>query len=220
MSALKLFLFDLDGTLLDTAPTLAAAANRVLADRGLEPLPVSELRPYVSKGAPGLLGRGLGITPEDKDFPSLRRDFLSYYAEDIITGTGLFDGVREMIDALHSRGIRTGIVTNKPEYLTLQLLDALDATPLFSVIMGSDSVGGAMKPNPQSLLTALERTGVRAQEALYAGDDRRDIEAAHRAGMPAASVAWGYSNEDMSTWSADFHARTPSDLVRWVDKFQ
>lgn len=213
---IKLFLFDLDGTLIDTAPTLVAAANRVIAEAGGTPLPLEILRPLVSKGAPGLLGKGLGLTKEHPDFLHLRSRFLSYYGEDISTGTVPFTGVLEMIDALRALNVSVGIVTNKPESLSLQLLKALNIRNRFDIVLGFDSPGCAMKPNPASLLQALKLIGVSPEEALYAGDDERDVLAAHAAGIQVASVAWGYSDGNMLGWKADRHAQAPSDLVDWV----
>lgn len=215
--SIKLFLFDLDGTLIDTAPTLVAAANRVIVEAGSPALPMADLRPMVSKGAPGMLGRGLGITKEHPDFMALRAKFLAYYGENITEGTVVFPGILEMLDGLKALGIAVGVVTNKPEGLTFQLLDALGIRDRFSVVLGFDSQGCAMKPNPASLLRALEITGVSPEEALYAGDDERDVLAAHAAGMKVASVAWGYSDDNMRDWKAECHAAEPLALVDWVN---
>lgn len=215
---IKLFLFDLDGTLIDTAPTLVAAANRVIAEAGGTPLPLEILRPLVSKGAPGLLGKGLGLAKEHPDFLHHRSQFLSYYGEDISTGTVPFPGILEMIDALRALSVSVGIVTNKPESLSLQLLKTLNIRNRFNIVLGFDSPSCAMKPNPASLLQALKLTGVPPEEALYAGDDERDVLAAHAAGMQVASVAWGYSDGNMLDWKADCHAQAPSDLVDWVKR--
>ncbi len=217
---LKLFLFDLDGTLIDTAPTLVHAANRVLIDEGKTPLPLEVLRPFVSRGAPGMLGRGLGITTEHERFKALRADFLRYYAEDITTGTVLFDGISELLAGLRQAGIATGIVTNKPEALTRQLLKALEIESIFDVVLGFDSPHCTMKPSPDSLLEALRIMEVSATEAIYAGDDERDVLAAHTAQMRVASVAWGYSADDMKSWNADYHAQRPADLLAWAQRLQ
>lgn len=216
MTQAKLFLFDLDGTLIDTAPTLVRAVNRVLEEEHHSPLPFEVLRPYASQGAPGLFGRALGITKTHPDFPRLREAFFAHYASDIATGTTLFPGIEALLAALQKASIQLGVVTNKTESLTRLLLDKLALTDTFRVILGSDSVHCAMKPNPDSLLEALRLTDLPPELVRYAGDDARDILAAQRAHIPVAAITWGYAKDDPALWHADYLAHHPMDLYRWV----
>ena len=157
---IRLFLFDLDGTLVDTAPDLALAVNMVRTARGIAPLPEEELRPYASRGAPGLLGKAMGIGRDDPAFLALRTEFLDNYAAHMTDRSRPFEGVPVMLEALRAAGIRTGVVTNKVEHLALRLTDNLGLDGQLDVVLGSDSEGCAMKPAPDSLLTAARLTGV------------------------------------------------------------
>ena len=210
------FLFDLDGTLVDTAPDLAAAVNLVRTVRGLSPLPENELRPYASRGAPGLLGKAMNVNKTDTDFPELRAEFLANYQSAMTVHSCTFEGVLELLDTLRAHGIKTGVVTNKYAHLAQPLVEDLGLTDRLDIVLGSDSDGCAMKPAPDSLLTAAKQLNVAPETILYAGDDPRDIQAAHNAGILAASVRWGYGLTDPNTWGADFVAQTPLDLYRWL----
>ena len=147
---IRLFLFDLDGTLVDTAPDLALAVNMVRTARGIAPLPEEELRPYASRGAPGLLGKAMGIGRDDPAFLALRTEFLDNYAAHMTDRSRPFEGVPVMLEALRAAGIRTGVVTNKVEHLALRLTDNLGLDGQLDVVLGSDSEGCAMKPAPDS----------------------------------------------------------------------
>ena len=212
----RIFLFDLDGTLIDTAPDLAAATNKVRTDRGLPALDETELRPYASRGAPGLLGRALNIAQTDPEFPELRAAFLANYEAAMTVCSRPFDGVVELLDALRADGITTGVVTNKYEHLALRLVNDLGLSERLDLVLGSDSEGCAMKPRPDSLLEAARRLNASPADILYAGDDPRDIEAAHAAGMSAAAVGWGYALTPPDTWGADHVAHTPQELRTWL----
>ena len=142
---IRLFLFDLDGTLVDTAPDLALAVNMVRTARGIAPLPEEELRPYASRGAPGLLGKAMGIGRDDPAFLALRTEFLDNYAAHMTDRSRPFEGVPVMLEALRAAGIRTGVVTNKVEHLALRLTDNLGLDGQLDVVLGSDSEGCAMK---------------------------------------------------------------------------
>lgn len=216
--ACKLFLFDLDGTVVDTAPDLAEAANAVRTARGIAPLPIEDLRPFASRGAPGLLGKAMGVKKTDADFPALRDEFLANYALGMTVRSAMFEGVGEMLGGLRKAGIRIGIVTNKYEHLALKLVEGLGIAERFDIVLGSDSEGCAMKPAPDSLLRAAALLDVPVSEILYAGDDPRDIEAAHRAGMPAAACRWGYWSVSPDECGADIVATHPSELVDWALK--
>lgn len=206
-------LFDLDGTLVDTAPDLGRAANAVRIEQGLPGLPIADYRPVASAGARGLLRVALGIAPDHPDFPARRDRFLALYRADIAAGSRVFDGLDELLRALEARGARWGIATNKPADLTTLLLDALQLSARAAI---SISPGGAIaaKPAPDMLLEACRRLGVTPSECVYVGDDRRDIDAGRAAGMPTVAADWGYLGEGgpIESWGADRVARTPADL--------
>lgn len=215
----KLFLFDLDGTLIDTAPDLVHAANLVRTVRGLPALPFEEMRPLASRGAPGLIGHAFNITKTDERFPALRDEFLENYRQSMTALSRPFDGIIPMLDTLRAAGIKVGIVTNKYERLALALVHGLHLTSHFDIILGSDSYGCAMKPAPDSFFTAAKKLGISLSETLYAGDDPRDVDGAHAAGIPCAAVRWGYLPSNPDTWRAEFVADTPHQLVTWALAF-
>ncbi len=206
-------LFDLDGTLADTAPDLAAALNRVRADAGLPPMPVAELRPYASAGARGLIGAGLAVTPDDERFPALRDKFLDYYAADPVCDSRWFDGVPRMLADIVAGGRRHGVVTNKATRYTKLVLAGMDLEGA-SVVVCGDTTPHA-KPHPAPLLHAAAELGVAPEDCVYVGDDRRDIDAGRAAGMRTLVAGWGYlGGSDPATWPADGWLDTPGDLPR------
>lgn len=208
-----LVLFDFDGTLADTAPDLAAAANRQRIRRGLPPLPFERLRPLASKGARGLLHAALGLTPEDPDFEGARRQFLEDYAEESTANSPLFPGVPELLDLLEAQGYAWGIVTNKTTALAQPIIEHLGLTARCATIVCGDTAPRA-KPFPDPLLLAAREAGYPPSRAIYVGDDLRDIQAAQAAGMPVIAAAYGYlgADEDITLWKADAHAQRPQDL--------
>ena len=213
---MRCVLFDLDGTLVDTAPDLAYAANCLRAEAGLPPLPVERYRPVASAGARGLLKVGLDLTPDHPDYDRHRQGFLAHYRAHLARESRLFPGMDEVLHAFAARGIPWGVVTNKPQWLTEPLLDALALTPRAAVVIGAME-GLAPKPAPDSLLRACDRLGVKAPDCLYVGDDLRDIVAARAAAMPAVAAAWGYlgDGESVEHWGADAVIRTPAELLEW-----
>lgn len=211
---IKAVLFDLDGTFADTAPDLAAAINAMRRSRGLPDLPVSATRPVTSSGARGLLHVGFGVGPGHADYRAMREEFLALYERDICRETRLFPGTAELLDAIEERGLRWGIVTNKAERLARLLLAELEMSERAACIVGGDSTPN-LKPHPAPLLAACRVIGEEAGACIYAGDDRRDIEAAHAAGMKGAAVRWGYLNgDDPAAWGADWLLEQPLDLLR------
>jgi 2-phosphoglycolate phosphatase len=210
-------LFDLDGTLADTAGDLAGALNHLRQARGLAPLPLDELRPYASAGARGLIGVGLSIHPGHDEYESLRLGFLAAYAQCLAETTVLFEGMAEVLDTLESLGLKWGVVTNKPHRFTIPVMNGLGLTQRASVIISGDSTAHA-KPHPLPLLTACEQIGVAPAATLYVGDDLRDIQAAIAAAMPSAAVRWGYigHNGDIADWGADVIAAEPRDLLAHI----
>lgn len=207
-----LVLFDLDGTLLDTAPDLAAAVNRVLRDLGRAPVPESILRPRVSKGGRALLATAL------PDLDEAARDalippFLAHYAADIAAATRPYPGVETVLARIEAAGSRWGIVTNKPEGLARSLVDAMGWAARCAVLVGGDTLP-VRKPDPAPLLHAAAALGIAASECVYVGDDARDILAARAAGMASVAALWGYRDavEDPVLWQADRYADAASML--------
>lgn len=214
MSAIKAVLFDLDGTLVDTAPDLGAAANHVRATLGLAPLPLADYRPVASAGARGLLHKALGITPEHADFAQHRERFLAYYRAHIAERSRLFDGVGALLERCARSGMRWGVVTNKPGWLMRPLLEALDLAGGAACAVSADEVARP-KPAPDSLLRACTLLGLAPPACVYVGDDRRDIVAGAAAGMPTIAAAWGYLGEaePIDRWGADAVVDTPEALT-------
>ena len=213
---IKAVLFDLDGTLADTAPDLGYALNRMREARGLPPLPLAVTRPVTSLGARGLLNAGFGIGPGNPDYGAMREEFLRLYERDICRDTRLFPGVPELLDALEARGLSWGIVTNKSERLARLLLDILSMTSRASCIVGGDSTPH-FKPHPDPLIAACKTIREDAGACIYVGDDLRDVEAGHAAGMKAVVVKWGYLNGGMpETWNADWLIDQPGELLQYL----
>ncbi|KDP88935.1 phosphoglycolate phosphatase [Cupriavidus sp. SK-3] len=206
--------FDLDGTLADTAPDLAAAANRLVTEHGLPPVAYEQLRPVASHGARGLIGAAFGKSPADPEFPDLRDTFLDYYEADIAVHTRLFDGMAEVLDALETAGIRWGIVTNKITRFTAPLVAAIGLAPRASAVVSGDTTAHA-KPHPAPLLHAADISGVAPERCVYVGDDLRDIQAGKAAGMITITAAYGYcgDGEPPEAWGADYLVRHPSELI-------
>lgn len=217
MSQLRCVLFDLDGTLVDTAPDLGAAANHVLERKGLPTLPLDVYRPVSSGGARGLLGRALGITQDNPEFPALRDQFLEYYRAHLSERSCAFDGVHALLSALAERGIAWGVVTNKPAWLTAPLMQALPWPTAPACTVSADEAVRA-KPDPAPLHLACERMSIPAKSCLYVGDDLRDIQAGQAAGMRSIAAAWGYidGGSPIQSWRADGIADTPNAVLDWL----
>jgi phosphoglycolate phosphatase len=215
---IRLVLFDLDGTLADTAPDLAAVANRQRAARGLPPLPLEELRPLASHGARGLIGRALGVAPPSKDYDRLRDEFYAWYDEALCVHTRLFPGMPDTLAILEARRVRWGIVTNKVRRFTDPLVQALGLHARAACVVSGDTTGFA-KPHPEPLRHALRVCGVGAEAAVYVGDDRRDVESGRAAGMRTVVAGYGYLGEaaETSSWGADHSIAGPADLIDWID---
>jgi 2-phosphoglycolate phosphatase len=205
-------LFDLDGTLADTAPDLAAAANRMLRERGLAELPLAALRPHASSGARGMLGLAFQVAPGDTAYEALKTEFLSLYSEALAVHSTLFDGVPAMLSFLESQGLAWGIVTNKAQRLTAPLLPYVGLAHAGCVVCG-DTTPHA-KPHPAPLLEAARRLRLEAAACWYVGDDLRDIAAGRAAGMRTVAITWGYSGSSApSTWGADHLIAAPAELA-------
>jgi len=210
-------LFDLDGTLADTAGDLAGALNRLRRDRGLEPVPVASLRAHASSGARGLIGAGLGVSPHDPGYPALRDAFLAHYESCLADTTRLFDGVAELLDALDTRGLRWGIVTNKAERFTKPVTEALELSGRAAVVVSGDTTANP-KPHPEPLLHAARAMRLAARRCAYVGDDLRDVTAGNAAGMPTLVARWGYlgTDEPHHRWPATGGADHPLALLDWL----
>ena len=216
---IDLVLFDLDGTLADTAPDLAAAANRQRTERGLEPLPIEQLRPMASHGARGLVGRALGLAPGDADYEAARLEFLAFYEQALCVHTRLFAGMAETLDRLEAEGRRWGVVTNKARRFTEPLMQRLGLHERAACVVSGDTTPHA-KPHPAPLRHALQACGVGAETSVYVGDDRRDIEAGRAARMLTVIAAYGYLGEapETQTWGADHSIDDPRDLLVWLPR--
>lgn len=207
-------LFDLDGTLADTAGDLAGALNRLRAQQGLPPQPLELLRPWASAGARGLLAAGMDIHPDHPDYESYRLGFLDAYMGCLAETTSLFDGMEAVLQDIEARGLKWGVVTNKPHRFTVPVMAGLGLQTRAGVIISGDTTAHA-KPHPLPLLTACEQLGVDPAATLYVGDDLRDIQAAKAAHMPSAAAAWGYLGHgtDIRVWEAEVIVPTPTDLI-------
>lgn len=206
--------FDLDGTLADTAEDLAAPINAMRIERGLEPLPIAELRPYASAGARGLIGRGLDVGKDDPGYEALRLDFLARYERDIVVHTRLFDGMAELLERLDAAGVRWGIISNKVERYVRIIVQQLGLAERSAIAFGGDSAARP-KPHPDLMLLALETIGLAGGDCVYVGDDLRDVVAGRAAGMKTVAAAYGYCGDadKPENWGADALIRDPRELL-------
>jgi len=214
---LKSVLFDLDGTLLDTAPDLAAALNHVLTQNGRQTLAFETIRPWVSHGGIALIKNGFSIEPDASGFEDLRTQLLHYYLNNISVHTALFPGMSELLQSLEKAGIKWGIVTNKPTWLTEPLLDELNLTKRSGCIISGDSLS-EKKPHPLPLQHACKLIGCDVTESLYIGDAQRDIEAGKNARMPTLVALFGYIGDldYPEDWGADAMVNSPSEILSWI----
>ncbi len=208
-------LFDLDGTLADTAPDLAAAINVMRTRRSMPEASYLSLRPFASAGARGLIGAGFGIKPEDSEFEAMRTEFLDQYESAIAVHSKLFEHVPALLHGLDSLKLPWGIVTNKAKRFTRPLVPLLDLEQASCVVCG-DTTPHA-KPHPAPLLEAARQLGVRSEECWYIGDDLRDIQAAEAAGMTSIAAAWGYCGAtEPQHWKADAIVDSPLELLELI----
>jgi phosphoglycolate phosphatase len=216
---IRAVLFDLDGTLADTAPDLAGALNRLLAEHGRGPVPLERARPVTSSGARGMLQIGFGIDPQDPRYERLKARFLDLYGDRVCGETRLFDGIAELLAALERRGLAWGVVTNKPERFTVALLEALALRARAACVVGGDTAERA-KPHPDPLLHAVQVLGVEPARCLYVGDDLRDVQAARAAGMPVIAAAYGYLGDgdgNPHAWGADAVIAHPFEVLNHLE---
>jgi phosphoglycolate phosphatase len=217
-------LFDLDGTLADSAPDLAAAANAMRAAHGLVTLPFEKLRPVASQGARGLLRVALDKHPDDADYIHLRDAFLDHYGQHLCETSRLFDGVTALLNALEARDLLWGIVTNKIERFTTPFVQQIGLIDLQNnrqnqrtpVVVSGDTTAHA-KPHPAPLLHAAALLGLDPASCIYVGDDERDIQSGRAAGMRTVAAAYGYCNAaDLAHWGADAIIQAPLDLLNLI----
>lgn len=210
-------LFDLDGTLADTAPDLGGALNRLREDLGMAPLSLDKLRPHASAGARGLIGAGFGIGPEHSRYPELQKRFLALYESQICADTHLFDGISELLDALEQQSLCWGIVTNKIERFTRPLLEGLGLYQRSACVISGDSAVKP-KPDPAPLLMASDQIAVVPTRCVYVGDDERDVSAGRAAGMHTIIAAWGYlGGKPIAEWGADTIVERPADILGFLN---
>ena len=233
-SSIQAVLFDLDGTLLDTAQDLVASANWALEAEGLSPCPIEEAKPYISGGARTILGYWLVKHVEQRPTASypqanvvsptheallerLMNRMLEHYQLNLARHTCYFDGMERVLETLEEAGLPWGIVTNKQSRFTDPLAEALKLTSRTPCIISGDTTAEA-KPHPLPLLTASERLGVSPESCVYIGDAARDIEAGKRAGMATLAALYGYiaAEEDVDAWGADDLLESPGELLSWI----
>lgn len=210
-------LFDLDGTLIDSAPDLGAAADQMRTDRGLSSYSLDLYRPMAGAGARGMLAQAFGMTPEHPDFPAMREEFFVNYERRMTVSTSIFDGVAEMLEALQLRQLRWGIVTNKSTRFTDPLTRSMPLLAAAEVVVSGDTTPHA-KPHPAPLLEAARRLGVDPGRCIYVGDDERDIVAGHAAGMATVAATYGYlgAQTDITRWNAHASINSPLELLQWI----
>ena len=208
-------LFDLDGTLIDSAPDLGAAADKMRTDRGLPSMPHSDYRPMAGAGARGMLGVAFGIAPDHADFEAFKEEFFKNYEFCMTERTFAFNGVVDLIKQLDKDGFKWGVVTNKSERFALPLTRAMPLFKTAQTIVGGDTTPHA-KPHPAPLLEAARQIGVAPERCIYVGDDERDMIAGRAAGMPTVAAAYGYlgATADTAHWNADATIATPAQLLQ------
>ncbi|MDH5301501.1 MAG: HAD-IA family hydrolase [Gammaproteobacteria bacterium] len=218
--SIQAVLFDLDGTLADTAPDLAYALNETLKARGHQPLPFEAIRPVVSHGGIAMIRLGFDIGPGDADYDAVREQFLNIYLHNIARHTTLFAGMNELLAELESRAIKWGVVTNKPGWLTDPLMAALGLTPRAAAIVSGDTCAKS-KPHPEPMYHACNLVGVAAEHCVYVGDAERDIAAGRAANMRTLAATFGYllPDDDPHSWQADALIDHPQQVLDYLEKW-
>lgn len=211
-------LFDLDGTLIDSAPDLGAAADIMRTRRGLPGLPLECYRPLAGAGARGMLRVAFDLTPEHPTYETLKEEFFGHYEACLLQRTRAFEDVDRLLQALVGGGLQWGVVTNKSQRFTTPLTRAMTLFQSASAIISGDTTPHA-KPHPEPLLEAARRMALRPAECIYVGDDARDIAAGRAAGMPTVAARYGYLglDADVSTWGADAEVNSPLQLLKFLE---
>jgi phosphoglycolate phosphatase len=218
MARVDAVLFDLDGTLVDSAPDLAGAANDLRLEHGLDALPFELLRPMVGAGARGMVGVAFGVQPGEAGYEGLRDAFLLRYEQRMLQETVVFAAVEPLLRQLDDVAMRWGIVTNKAMRFAQPLVEGLALQRRAAALIGGDSTPHA-KPHPEPLLEAARRIGVAPARCVYVGDDLRDVQAGRAAGMATLAAAWGYlgQGEAPQHWGADAVINDPAALLQWLE---
>ena len=214
---IRAVLFDLDGTLADTAPDMARTVNIMRSNRKLAPVALDVVRPHVSKGARGMICSAFEMTPEHPDFQAMREEFLEIYGGNLCVDTRLFPGMGELLDTLEARDIAWGVVTNKFERFARPIMEELGLGARAGVVVGGDTCPRA-KPYPDPLLFAATTLGVTPARTMYVGDDERDVQAARAAGMPVLVAGYGYLGDGPppSQWNADGIVMAAPEIGKWI----
>ena len=212
---IRAVLFDLDGTLIDSAPDLGAAADKMRTDRGLPSLPLDRYRPMAGAGARGMLGEAFGMAPDHPEFPTLREEFFVNYESRMTELTSIFDGVPELVEQILQRKLAWGVVTNKAARFTEPLTRAMPLFATAGAVVSGDTTPHA-KPHPAPLLEAAARLGLQPGQCIYVGDDERDIAAGLAAGMGTVAATYGYlgAKANPMEWGAHAAIKTPSELLQ------
>jgi phosphoglycolate phosphatase len=215
--AITTVLFDLDGTLADTAPDLAYALNKLREEKGLEHLPYDDIRVTASHGGQALVKLGFDLETDDPEFEPLRQRFLDLYRQNLSRETRLFPGMEILLAMLQKQGFKWGVVTNKPAHLTDPILKSLGLFERAAAVISGDTTTNR-KPHPEPMLLACQQTGAPPPQCLYVGDAERDIHAGQRAGMKTLIALFGYigDNENPESWGADGMVRTPMEILDWI----
>ena len=207
-------IFDLDGTLVDTAPDLGHALNLQLIRHGKSPLSDAVIRPFASHGSRGLIGLGFGILPHHDNFIAMRDEYLSIYDTVFTRSPVLLPGIADMLQAIEDKGLKWGIVTNKPRRFTMPLIESMDLHKRATCVVSGDDAPQP-KPSPATLLMACEQIGVKSESCMYLGDAERDIQAGKAAGMKTVVALFGYLDvtDEPANWGADAMIKAPEDLL-------
>ncbi len=221
MTRIKTVLFDLDGTLADTAPDLAAALNAVRQAKGEPALPFEKIRPAVSHGGKALIEVGFNLSPDSDEAETLRLQLLDHYRDNIANHTRLFPGMEKVLTYIEQSGANWGVVTNKPGWLTEPLMAELGLQPRAACIISGDTLN-ERKPHPAPLLHACELAGSQPEDCVYIGDAERDIMAGKRAGMHTLLALFGYLDESDQPheWGADASVESPQAILHWLNKME
>lgn len=214
---IRAVLFDLDGTLIDSAPDLAAAADKMRIDRGLPSIAYENYRPMAGAGARGMLGVAFDMAPDHHNFIDWREEFFFNYEMCLTQRTKAFAGIEELLATLSMRGLAWGIVTNKSMRFTDALVRNMPVLRDAAVVISGDTTAHA-KPHPEPMFEASRRLKTAPQYCVYIGDDKRDIDAGKAAGMPSLAATWGYmGSHDVNSWNADASLKEPDCLLDWLD---
>jgi phosphoglycolate phosphatase len=210
-------LFDLDGTLIDSAPDLGAAVDKMRVDRGMSSLPLAHYRPMAGAGARGMIALAFGYTPDHPDYEAMKEEFFRNYESCMTERTFAFEGVAQMIAALVAAKLPWGVVTNKSKRFAEPLTQAMPLFKSSAVLICGDTTPHA-KPHPEPLLEAARRLGLDPSACIYVGDDERDIVAGHAAQMKTVAATYGYlgAQGDVEKWQADAQIQSPSELASLI----